>query len=76
MKIDSTYKIALSGVQRGLAGLRRDAAQLASAKQMRGETDSVQPLVDLSQNRLQVEANVKVMRAADSMLGSLLDEKA
>ena len=76
MKVGSIFNYAVQGIQRGLNGAQRNAAEIASAKQMRGEADPTRPLVELQQNRLQVEANVKVARTADQMLGSLFDEQA
>lgn len=76
MKITSAFSTALQGIRRGMEGLDRNAAQLASAEQMRGEASPVQPLVDSKVNRLQVEASAKAMQGIDEAIGSLFDDKA
>lgn len=76
MKIGASMQHAISGIQKGLEGLQRNAAEIASSKQMRGEADPVKQLVGLKQDKLQVEANAKVIKAVDEMLGSLFDDKA
>jgi hypothetical protein len=76
MKITSAFSTALQGIRRGMEGLDRNVAQLASAEQMRGEASPVQPLVESKVNRLQVEASAKVMRRIDEAIGSLFDDKA
>jgi hypothetical protein len=78
MKIDGALSHAITGIQRGLNGARNHAAQIASAKQF--DTDSpsslVEPLVGLQQDKLQVQASTQVLKAVDSMIGSLFDDKA
>ena len=63
------------GIQRGLDGLNRDAAQIASAAQFKNEAsaDLAQPLTHLILDKLQVAASAKVVKAADETLGTLLD---
>lgn len=76
MKIASAMNSALQGIRRGMEGLDRNAAQIASAEQMQGEAAPTQPLVESKLNRLQVEASAKAMRAIDEAIGSLFDDKA
>lgn len=76
MKITSAFSSALQGIRRGLEGLDRNAAQIASAEQMRGESSPAQPLVESKVNRLQVEASAKALRTVDEAIGSLFDDKA
>lgn len=76
MEIKSAMGNAVLGIRRGMEGLERNAAQVASAEQMRGEASPLEPLVDSLSNQRQVEASVKVLRAVDEALGSLFDEKA
>jgi len=76
MEINSAFNSALQGVRNGMAGLNRDAAKIASKAQMEGKADPTGALVDSQVQRVQVEANAKVMSTADKMLGSLLNEKA
>ncbi|PKM44244.1 MAG: hypothetical protein CVV05_10850 [Gammaproteobacteria bacterium HGW-Gammaproteobacteria-1] len=76
MKISSVFSNALQGIRRGMEGLDRNSARIASAAQMRGEDSPLQPLVESKVNRLQVEASGKVMRTIDEAVGSLFDDKA
>lgn len=76
MKISSLFGNAVLGIRRGMEGLDRNAAELASAKQMQGEASPVQPLIDSKLNRLQVEASAQAVRTIDRAIGSLFDEKA
>ena len=65
----------IAGINNGLDGMRRNATEIARATSGDG-TDSTRALVDLRADQRQVEASVKVVKAADEMLGSLLDERA
>lgn len=76
MKITAALGSALQGIRRGMEGLDRNTAQIASAEQMRGESSPLQPLVESKVNRLQVEASAKAMRTIDEAIGSLFDDKA
>lgn len=70
------------GIQRGLHGLRENAATIASADMLRHDSqtgsaaDLATPMVEMIDNQLQVEASAKVMRAVDETLGTLIDIKA
>lgn len=80
MIIKSINGSALQGIQRGLQGIRRNAGEIASARQMRGSTsdtvDLTRALVEMKQASSQTTASVKVLRTADQMIGTLLDVKA
>ena len=78
MNIEGALSQAMTGIQRGLASARDHAGQIASAGQMNSDSPSslVEPLVGLTQDRLQVSASTQVLKAVDDMLGSLFDEKA
>lgn len=72
---------ALLGIQRGMDGLRENAAEIASADRLNGQTengvrDVAEPLVESRQNARQVEASAKVLEAENQAIGSLLDVKA
>lgn len=58
--------------------MRRDAHEIASAAKKGGEdtSDLAKSMVDLNVDQRQVEASVKVVQAADEVLGTLLDIKA
>ncbi|WP_127477567.1 hypothetical protein [Sulfurivermis fontis] len=76
MKITSAFNSALQGIRRGMEGLDRNAAQIASTAQLQGEASPTEPLVESKVNRLQVEASAKAMRTIDEAIGSLFDDKA
>lgn len=76
MTISGLFGSALLGIQRGMNGLNRDAAQLASAKAMNGQGPTVEPLVDSKVNRLQLEASAKAAQTIDQAIGSLFNDKA
>ena len=63
------------GIQKGLDGLSRDAAQIASARQLQNESsaDLAEPLTNLTLDKLQVAASAKVVKAASDTMGTLLD---
>ncbi len=74
----SALQTGINGVQNGLNSMRRDAAGIASATTSGGamSADITRSLVNLRVDQRQVEASVKVIKAADEMLGTLLDELA
>ncbi|HKK13291.1 MAG TPA: hypothetical protein VKA14_01385 [Gammaproteobacteria bacterium] len=78
MKVDSSLSQAVLGIQRGMQSLNKHAGEIADARQMKSgnATDLAQPLVGLSQDRLQVEASAKVASTTDKLIGSLFDQKA
>lgn len=79
MAIPPISSTALLGIQRGLQGMRRNAAEIASAGQMEASfptKDLVHSMVELHQNELHTAASVKAFKTADRMIGSLLDVKA
>lgn len=76
MGVLSIQNEAVQGIQRGLDGLRKNAAEIASADQLNkagDSTDLVGSLVDLQQNKMQVQASAKVVSAIDSVIGSIID---
>ena len=69
---------AIQGIQRSFDNVRKTAENIAT-QPVRGTkqaTDLTRSLVSLRQQEHQTAANVKVLKAADQMLGSLLDVKA
>jgi len=66
---------ALSGINRGMANLSRDAQVVAQGSVASGNsvTDA---LVDAQTQKLNVEASVKALQIADQTLGAVLDIKA
>ncbi|MBE0509966.1 MAG: hypothetical protein K0A95_08315 [Chromatiales bacterium] len=75
MQVNNAFNTAIQGINRGMDGLNRNAASIAQASTGEGG-DVVQPLVESKINKLQVEANVRMLQAQDQMIGSLLDEMA
>ncbi len=77
--MNSVLSIGLEGVQRGMQGLEGNAQAIAKIGTEEGPPtlgDVAEEVVGLSENRLQVEASVRVLKTADRTLGSLLDVHA
>ena len=74
----AALQTATLGVQRGMNGLRKNAAEIASKDQMsRSDPEGLaRPLVEMLENRNQVQASAQALRRVDEALGSLLDVKA
>lgn len=75
----SIQATAVQGIQQGLDGIRKNASEIASADQLNragNETDVVGSLVELQQNKVQVQASAKVVSALDEVLGTLIDTRA
>ncbi len=79
MSVLAVQNEALQGIQRGLDGMRRNASQIASADQLNRagqETDLAGSLVEMQQNKVQVQASAEVVSAMDEVLGTLIDIRA
>jgi hypothetical protein len=79
MGVLSIQSSAVQGIQRGLDGMRKNAAEIASADQLNQagkETDLVGSLVDMQQNKVQVQASAKVVSTMDEVVGTLIDTRA
>jgi len=83
MGVLSVQSSAVQGIQRGLDGMRKDAAEIASADQLNkagqetaSASDLTGALVDLNQNKVQVQASAKVVSALDEVIGSIIDTRA
>jgi hypothetical protein len=79
MAINSITGTALQGIQRGLQGVRRNAGEIASAQNMGAGTPNknlTRSLVELHQNELYTTVNMKTLKTADQIIGTLLDVKA
>ena len=75
MEINKGFASAVAGIRRGMEGLDRNASEIASATTGEG-ANVAGALVDSKINKLQVEANVNVIRTMDDVLGTLFDDKA
>ena len=76
---DAILHAGIQGVQGGLDQFGRAAGQIASS--VTGNTSSgnkslVDSIVEVKQAQHVIEASAKVISAADSVIGSLLDELA
>ena len=89
--INNTLSAGIQGVNNGISGMQDAASRIARAGTTAGEPHEAQqaslqdagesgglaePIVDLRINQRGVEASTAVVRTADEMLGTLLDEKA
>jgi len=75
MQINSALGNTLHGIQKGLAAMDKNAAKIAGADAFNSQNpaDVAQPLVDMQNNRLQIEVSAKVMKTVDATIGSLID---
>lgn len=72
----SALQSGLSGVQSGMKSLNQNAAKIASNSLPQNENKSItDPLINMIQDKQQVQASVKAIEASHSMLGSILDIK-
>ncbi len=79
MAINSITGSTLQAIQRGLQGMRRSTAEIASAGNLAGKVppkDQVRAMVELHQSSNNTVVSVKAFKAADQAIGSLLDIKA
>jgi len=79
MGVLSVQSSAMLGIQRGLDGIRKNAAEIASADQLNNagqETDLLSSLVELQQNKVQVQASAEVISALDEVIGTIIDTRA
>lgn len=79
MGVLSIQSSAVQGIQRGLDGMRKNAAEIASADQLNQagqETDLAGALVNMQQNKVQVQASAKVVSALDEVVGTMIDTRA
>jgi len=79
MAITPLSNSALLGIRRGIQGLRKSAAEIASSDNLEAKfptKDLVRSMVELRQHELHTAASVKAFQTSDRMIGSLLDVKA
>ena len=73
--VDSIFQSGLQGVQTGLGRFNTNAHAIATA--IGGSSyDLTSNLVDLKFAQRQIESSVAVIKVADEILGTLLDEFA
>ena len=75
MQISSSLSSALYGIQKGLTGMDKNAAKIASADAFNSQSTTAvaRPLIEMQSDRLQVEVSAKVMKTVDDTIGTLLD---
>lgn len=78
--IPPALQSGIQGVQRGMDKLDRHAAEIASADHYDDDpatgTDLAESLVGLKVSELQVALAMKILKAVDQTIGSLLDTRA
>ena len=70
---------ALSGIQKGLSGMRKNASEIASAGTRENGLSPeslTNSIVGLKENALQVKASAEVLKTVDETIGSLIDDLA
>ncbi len=66
------------GIQRGMQGASKNAAEIASAEQFSSDSpvSMAESMVELKQNALQVKASAKALEIIMDTVGSIIDTKA
>lgn len=75
----SALNASILGLQKGLSGMRKNAADIASAGTQDAGLSNEQltrSIVGLKENELQVKASAKVLKTVHDTIGSLFDDKA
>ena len=69
---------AVTGINRGLNSLDRVSADIAgvATNKVNNPASLAKSMIELRESQHQVSASVKVLKAADDMIGTLLDIKA
>jgi flagellar hook protein FlgE len=77
MAINSIMGPAVQGIQKGFQGLRRVASEIATSQQSAETkpTDLSRAMVEMKQHANQAKASARVLKAADELLGTLIDER-
>lgn len=78
ISINSGINSSLQGIQRGMQGLSKNAAQIASKDFMenQGAEGLATVAVEMLENRNQVEASAKALQIIQETIGTILDIKA
>ncbi len=74
--LSSVMQSAATAINRGAAGVARDAAVVAGGSVSDGGEQMLSALVDSKQQLLYTQAGAKMMETAGQMLGSLIDISA
>lgn len=77
MELTSTYNSGMQGLQKAQEGLQRNAETVAkSVAQSEMKEDATTALIESEKNVVQAEASAKIVKAADEMMGTIIDMKA
>ncbi len=73
----SAIQNAMLGIQRGMEGAKKNAAEIASAEQFNSDSpvSMAESMVELKQNALQVKASAKALEIVMDAVGSIIDIK-
>lgn len=71
--IGEVHNVALTGLQNNMQSMRKSAQEIAGNDD---QTKLAQSMVELNQASHAAEANTKVVKAADEVIGSLIDLRA
>jgi len=73
----SALQNSLVGIQRGMQGAKKNAAEIASASQFNASSpkDLAESMVDLKMNTLQVKASAKALEITSDAIGSIINIK-
>ncbi len=75
----SALSQAMAGIYRGMAGMKKNAGEIASAAQLESGATAqtlTRPIIEMKQNQHLVQASAKAVKIIDETIGSLFDEKA
>lgn len=75
MSEHSILATAQQGIKTGLAGMKKNAAAIASKEAMEDPGILIKEVVDMKMNQYQVLASGKVIETVDEILGTMLDKK-
>lgn len=80
MAINSISGSALNGMQRGMQGIRRSAADIAQpitkTASAKDTLDFARSVVEMKQHEIQTKASARALQAHNDALGTLLDVEA
>lgn len=76
MSVNSVLSTGIQGVQAGISRANQAAGEIARAGTTDQNGDLLTPIVNLKISEQQVKASAAVIKAADEMVGTLIDIKA
>jgi flagellar basal body rod protein FlgG len=79
MNVNAPLTSGLQGIQEGISGIEKSAAEIVRAGTVdgaEGANDVLEPIIELRLYQRAVEASSQVVRTADEVLGTILDTMA